>query len=245
MHIRRLDVPQCSVGEGPVWDVQTQNYFWIDILEKAVYRLDPATGKTEMLLEEKGSTFLEANLNYASPPNIRILKSGNVIWFSEKDGYGHLYLYGLDGKEKNAITSGNWAVRDLLYVDENTSQVFFLAGGREVGRDPYYRHLYRVGLDGRGLQLLTPEDADHNVAIDPSGMAFLDTYSTVEEPPVSVLRNRNGSIILNLETADIQNLKDTGWMPPERFSVKALDGQTDLYGLLFKPTSFNASKNIP
>lgn len=215
--------------------------------EKALQLLqtDPVTGKTEMLLEEKGSTFLEANLNYASPPNIRILKSGNVIWFSEKDGYGHLYLYGPDGKEKNAITSGNWAVRSLLYVDENTSQVFFLAGGREAGRDPYYLHLHRISLNGSGLQLLSPEDADHNVVVDPTGTAFLDTYSTVEEPPVSVIRNRNGSIIMNLETADIQNLKDTGWMPPERFSVKALDGQTDLYGLLFKPTSFNASKKYP
>ncbi|OYV15064.1 MAG: dipeptidyl-peptidase 4 [Methanosaeta sp. NSM2] len=215
--------------------------------EKALQLLqtDPVTGKTEMLLEEKGSTFVEASLDYASQPNIRVLKSGDVIWFSEKDGYGHLYLYGPDGKEKNAITSGNWAVRLLLYVDENASQVYFLAGGREPGRDPYYRHLYRVSLDGSGLQLLTPEDADHNVVVDPSGTTFLDTYSTVELPPVSVIRNRNGSIIMNLETADIQNITDMGWKPPERFSVKALDGQTDLYGLLFKPTNFNASEMYP
>lgn len=215
--------------------------------EKALQLLqtDPVTGKTEKILEEKGSTFLEANLNYASPPNIRILESGDVIWFSEKDGYGHLYRYDRDGKRKNAITSGTWAVRDLLYVDQDDSQIFFLAGGREAGRDPYHRHLYRISLNGSGLQLLSPEDADHNVVVDPSGTAFLDTYSTVEEPPVSVIRNRNGSIIMNLETADIQNLKDMGWKPPERFSVKALDGQTDLYGLLFKPTSFNASKKYP
>lgn len=206
---------------------------------------DPVTGKTEKLLDENGRTFVEANLDYASPPNIRVLKSGDVIWFSEKDGYGHLYLYGPDGKEKNAITSGQWAVRKLLYVDENESQLYFLAGARELGRDPYYRHLYRVRLDGSSLQLLTPEDADHNVVVDPSGTALLDTYSTVEEPPVSVLRDRNGSIILNLETADIQNLKDMGWRPPERFSVKALDGKTDLYGLLFQPTNFNASEKYP
>ena len=215
--------------------------------EKALHLLqtDPVTGKTEMLLEEKGNTFVEANLDYASQPNIRIVKSGEVIWFSEKDGYGHLYLYGPDGKEKNAITSGNWAVRLLLYVDENASQVYFLAGGREPGRDPYYRHLYRVSLDGSGLQLLTPEDADHNVVIDPSGTAFLDTYSTVEEPPVSVIRDRNGSIIMDLETADIRNITDMGWKPPERFSVKAQDGRIDLYGLLFKPTNFNASEKYP
>jgi dipeptidyl aminopeptidase/acylaminoacyl peptidase len=206
---------------------------------------DPASGKTEIILEEKGNTFVEANLDYARHPNIRVLNSGDVIWFSEKDGYGHLYRLGLDDKEKNAITSGNWAVRTLIYVDENESQIYFLAGGREPERDPYYRHLYRISLDGRGLQLLTPEDADHNVAVDPSGTAFLDTYSTVEEPPLSVVRDRNGSIIMNLETADIETLTDMGWTPPERFSVKALDGKTDLYGLLFKPTDFNASEKYP
>lgn len=206
---------------------------------------DPASGKTEMMLEERGSTFIEANLDYASHPNIRVLNSGDVIWFSEKDGYGHLYLYGPDGKEKNLITSGNWAVRLLLYVDENASQVYFLGGGREPERDPYYRHLYRVSLDGSGLQLLAPEDADHNVVVDPSGTVFLDTYSTVEEPPVSVVRDRIGSIIMNLETADIENLTDMGWKPPERFFIKALDGETDLYGLLFKPTDFSASEKYP
>jgi dipeptidyl-peptidase 4 len=206
---------------------------------------DPVTGRTEIFMGESGNTFVEANLDYASQPNIRVLNSGDVVWFSEKDGYGHLYLYGPEGKEKNAITSGNWAVRSLLYVDENESQVYFLAGGREPGRDPYYRHLYKVSLNGSGLQLLTPEDADHNVLVDPSGTFFLDTYSTVEEPPVSVIRDRDGSIIMNLETADIRNLTDIGWMPPERISVKALDGKTDLYGLLFKPTDFNASEKYP
>lgn len=206
---------------------------------------DPVTGKTEIVMGEKGNTFVEANLDYASRPNIRVLNCGDTIWFSEKDGYGHLYLYGPDGKKKNAITSGNWAVRSLLYVDENESQVYFLAGGREPGRDPYYRHLYKVSLDGSGLHLLTPEDADHNVLVDPTGTAFLDTYSTVEEPPVSVIRDKNGSIIMNLETADIRNLTDMDWMPPERISVKALDGKTDLYGLLFKPTEFNASDKYP
>ncbi|MDD4160893.1 MAG: DPP IV N-terminal domain-containing protein [Methanothrix sp.] len=215
--------------------------------EKALQllKIDPGSGQTKIILEESGSTYVEANLDYASLPNVRVLKSGDVIWFSEKDGYGHLYLYGRDGKEKNAITSGNWAVRKLLHVDENESQVYFLAGGREPGRDPYYRHLYRANLDGSGLQLLTPEDADHNVQIDPSSTAFLDSYSSVEVPPVSVLRDRNGSVIMVLETADMQSITDMGWRPPERFSVKAMDGKTDLYGLIIKPTSFNASQKYP
>ena len=215
--------------------------------EKALHLLktDPDSGRTEEILEESGPTYVEANLDYGSLPNARILKNGDVVWFSEKDGYGHLYLYGKDGKQKNAITSGKWVVRNLLHVDENNSQVYFTAGGKEPGRDPYYRHLYKVNLNGSDLQLLTPEDADHNVQVDPNGTAFIDTYSTVEEPPVTVIRDLFGNVILNLENGDIKNITDMGWKPPERFSVKALDGKTDLYGLLIKPTNFNASQKYP
>jgi dipeptidyl-peptidase 4 len=215
--------------------------------EKALRLLktDPDSGNTMKILEEQGRTYVEANLDYGSPPNARILKNGDMVWFSEKDGYGHLYLYGNDGKQKSAITSGNWVVRKLLLVDENSSQVYFTAGGREPGRDPYYRHLYKVNLNGSDLQLLTPEDADHNVQVDPSRTAFIDTYSRVDDPPVTVLRDLNGNITLNLENADIKNITDKNWKPPERFHVKALDGKTDLYGLLIKPTNFNASQKYP
>ncbi|MHB8120311.1 MAG: S9 family peptidase [Methanothrix sp.] len=215
--------------------------------EKALQLLktDPDNGQTEKILEESGETYVEANLDYGSTPNVRILKNGDVVWFSEKDGYGHLYLYDMDGNQKNAITSGKWVVRKLLHVDENNSQVYFTAGGKEPGRDPYYRHLYKVNLNGSDLQLLTPEDADHNVQVDPSGTAFIDTYSTVDEPPVTVIRDLFGNVILNLEKGDIKNITDMGWKPPERFSVKALDGKTDLYGLLIKPTNFNASLKYP
>ncbi len=215
--------------------------------EKALILLktDPCSGKTVEILTEKGRTYVEANLNYASHPNVKILKNGDVVWFSEKDGYGHLYLYGNDGKLKSAITSGNWVVRELLLVDDNNSQVYFTAGGREPGRDPYYRNLYRVNLNGSDLQLLTIEDADHNVLVSPGGMAFIDTYSRVDEPPITVIRDLNGSVTLNLEKGDIKNITDMGWSPPERFCVKALDGKTDLYGLLIKPSNFNASQKYP
>ena len=136
-------------------------------------------------------------------------------------------------------------VRELVHVDENNSTVYFTAGGREAGRDPYYRHLYRVSLNGSGLRLLTPEDADHVIQAAPDGTAFIDTYSRVDLPPVTVLRDQNGNITLTLETGDIANLTDKGWKPPEIFSVKALDGQIDLYGLIIKPTDFNASKRYP
>ena len=215
--------------------------------EKALLLLktDPESGETEEILGEKGRTYVEANLDYASPPNVRVLKNGEVIWFSEKSGYGHLYLYGKDGRQIRPITSGDWVVRELLLVDENSSRVYFTAGGREPGRDPYYRHLYRCNLSGGDLQLLTAEDADHDIEVDPEGTAFIDTYSRVDEPPVSVIRDLNGSVVQYLENGDIENITEMGWMPPERFHIKALDGSTDLYGLIIKPTSFNASWKYP
>jgi len=215
--------------------------------EKALLllKIDPKSGAIEKIIEEKGRTYVEANLDYASPPNVRVLKNGEVIWFSEKSGYGHMYLYGKDGRQICPITSGDWAVRELLLVDGNSSMVYFTAGGREPGRDPYYRHLYRCNLSGGDLQLLTTEDADHDIEVDPQGTAFIDTYSRVDEPPVSVVRDLNGTVILDLEKGDIENITDMGWMPPERYRVKALDGRTDLYGLIVKPTSFNASLKYP
>ena len=215
--------------------------------EKALSLLktDPETGETEEMLEEKGLTYVEANLDYASPPNFWPLDSGDLVWFSEKSGYGHLYLYGGDGREKNPITAGEWVVRTLLRVDENGSQVYFTAGGREPGRDPYYRHLYRASLEGGDIELLTPENADHTVQIAPGGTAFLDTYSRVDHPPVTVLRDLNGSVTLKLEEGDIRNLTDMGWKPPELFRVKSADGDADLYGLIIKPTSFNESLKYP
>ncbi|OPY51373.1 MAG: hypothetical protein A4E49_02257 [Methanosaeta sp. PtaU1.Bin112] len=215
--------------------------------EKALLLLktDPANGQTEEILGEKGRTYVEANLDYASLPNVRVLRNGDLVWFSEKNGYGNLYLYGRDGRQKSIITSGDWVVRELLFVDENNCQIYFTAGGREPGRDPYYRHLYRCNLSGGDLQLLTIEDADHDIQVNPEGTAFVDTYSRVDKPPVSVIRDRNGSVTLDLEIGDIKNITDMGWTSPERIQVKALDGRTDLYGLIIKPTSYSASQKYP
>jgi dipeptidyl-peptidase-4 len=215
--------------------------------EKALVLLktNPHTGDTEELLRESSPAYAEANLDYASIPNVRVLKNGDIVWFSEKSGYGHLYLYGSDGREKHAITSGPWAVRKLLAVDENSSTVYFTAGGRETGYDPYYRLLYKVDLNGSGLTLLTPEEADHNVQMVPDGSAFVDTYSSVDQPPVMVLRDLSGNVTMTLEKGDTKSLADMGWRPPETFRALALDGKTELYGLIIKPTSFNSSRKYP
>ena len=205
---------------------------------------DAATGAIRDVIEEKAETFYESGNGAV---NWRYLPASNeVIWFSERDNWGHLYLHDLKtGREKNAITSGNGNVTQLLRVDEKNRQLYFVAVGREQGRDPYFRHLYRVSMDGKNLQLLTPEDADHDVAVSPSGRFFVDTYSKPDVPPVSQVRDADGKLVLALEKADVSRLVAAGWKPPVPITVKARDGVTDLYGLMYKPTNFDAGEEIP
>jgi len=212
-----------------------------------LWAVDVRTGTTQMITEERGSTHVELNLLLATQPNVRILGGGSeIIWFSQRDGWAHLYLLdGKTGKLKNQITSGTWVVRDIKNVDESNRWVYFTAGGREKGRDPYFRHLYRIKLNGSGQQLLTPEDADHTVTFSPSGRYFVDTYLRIDMVPVSVIRSSDGKLIRKLEEADIELLLATGWKFPERFSVKARDGITDIYGAIYRPINFDPEKKYP
>src|SRR5450759_1256811 len=206
---------------------------------------DASTGGVRDVMEEKVSTFFESGNGAV---NWRYLPATNeIIWFSERDNWGQLYLYDLQtGKLKNPITSGEGNVTQVLRVDEKNRVIHFLGVGREKGRDPYFSHLYRVGFDGKGQQLLTPEDATHDAALSPSGKYFTDSYSKPDVPPVTVLRDAmTGKQILELEKTDISKLVATGWKPPAPITVKARDGQTDLYGLMFKPTNLDPSKKYP
>jgi dipeptidyl aminopeptidase/acylaminoacyl peptidase len=215
-----------------------------DHKQEVVRLADPETGEVRDIFEEKASTYFESGSDY---PTWRFLAASNeVVWFSERDNWGHLYLYDLEtGQLKNQITSGDWVVLELLRVDEKNRKIFLLGSGREKGRDPYFRHLYSVGFDGRNLRLLTPEDADHDVSLSPSGRLIIDIHSKPDVPQVSVLRNEEGKLLLTLEKADISRLLATGWKPPLPFTVKARDGVTDLYGLMFRPTSFDPAKKYP
>jgi dipeptidyl-peptidase 4 len=205
---------------------------------------DAASGVVRDVLEETTPTFYESGngrVNWHYLP-----ASNEVIWFSERDNWGQLYLYDLQtGKLKHAITSGEGNVTQLLRVDERARVAYFSAVGKEKGRDPYFRHFYRVDLDGRHLQLLTPADADHDVSLSTSGRFFVDSYSRPDVPPIAELRDAGGKLIATLETADISRLVATGWKPPTPIVVKARDGITDLYGLMYKPTTLDPAKKYP
>ncbi|HKK92555.1 MAG TPA: DPP IV N-terminal domain-containing protein, partial [Longimicrobiales bacterium] len=211
-----------------------------------LFRVDPTSGAATRVLEETGPTYVELNQMSGFNPNWRVLGDGSeVLWWSERDGWGHLYLYDGQGTLQNQVTSGAWLVLDVLHVDEANRQVYFTGLGREDGRHPYFPHLYRVGLDGSGLTLLSSEDASHRVTASPSGRWFVDTYSTPTEAPTTVVRTRDGRASRTIEEADISRLVETGWTPPTAFTAKGRDGRTDVHGLLWFPSDFDPEGTYP
>ena len=205
---------------------------------------NPRTGEVKEVMGETTPKFFESgngkvNWHYLSATN-------ELLWFSERDNWGHLYLYDITtGKIKNQITHGDWNVTQVLNVDEKARVLYFEAVGREDGVDPYFIQYYRVNFDARDLQLLTPERATHTITPSPDNRFFVDTYSTPTQPQVSVIRDRTGKVVADVAREDITRLKATGWIPPVQIMVKARDGKTDIYGLLFRPTNFSTEKKYP
>ncbi|WP_353269505.1 DPP IV N-terminal domain-containing protein, partial [Gemmatimonas sp.] len=206
---------------------------------------DAATGAVRDVLREEVATQFESG---DGDQNWRVLPSSNeVIWFSERDDWGQLYLYDLTtGALKSQITTGEGPVLSIERIDPKSRTIWFVAAGKEKGRDPYFRHLYRIGMNGKGLTLLTPEDGDHNVSLSPDGTRFVDSWSRADLPQTAVLRDtKTAKLIATLETGDISKLVATGWKPPTRISVKDRNNTWDLYGLMWTPTTLDSTKQYP
>jgi dipeptidyl aminopeptidase/acylaminoacyl peptidase len=201
---------------------------------------DAETGKSRILIDEKSKDYVEA----AKFRTTFVNNETEIVMTSERDGWNHIYLHdAATGAEKNRITGGEWAVRSIDRIDEEGRVIYFSAGGKEPGEDPYLRRLYRVNFDGSNLKLLTPENADHQVTFSPEGKYFVDNYSRVDLPTIALLRrSADGSVVLELEKTDISKLVASGWKQPERFHYKGRDGKTDIYGVLWRPTTFDPSK---
>lgn len=211
-----------------------------------LYRLvavDAASGTAREAAGERADTFV-----YAPRMDHRDVNGDGreIVWMSERSGWNHLYLVdGRTGAVRNAITKGDWVVRRILHVDAAKRQVYFAANGREGG-DPYLQHVYRVGLDGRGLTRLTQADAFHDVSFSPDMTHYVDTYSRIDLPPVSELRRTaDGSLVATIEKADISALLKTGWKTPETFVAKGRDGKTDIWGVIVRPRDFDPAKRYP
>jgi len=201
------------------------------------------TGEIREVFEEVVPTQYESGwgaINWRYLP-----KTKEIIWFSERDDWGHLYLYdATTGKVKNQITKGNWVVTRLVRVDEKNRLLYFMASGTQP-ENPYFSQFYKIGFDGKNLTLLTPGAGTHSVSFSPSENYFIDTYSKPDVPSVTVLRDMNGKQITELEKTDVSRLKAAGWKPPTPFSVKSANGKMDVYGLMFTPTNLDANRKYP
>ncbi|MFY9554597.1 MAG: DPP IV N-terminal domain-containing protein [Blastocatellia bacterium] len=199
---------------------------------------DPSTGEIKTLIEERLNTYVEIK-------PLRLLSTGEMIQWSERDGWGHFYLFDANGTLKTQLTSGEFVCSEIEGVDEKTRTVYFSATGREQNEDPYYAHVYSVSLNGGGIKLLDPGDASHNVTMADSNKYFVDNSSRINTPPVAMINDALGNCVLTLEQTDTSALVEAGFKYPEPFKVKADDGITDLYGVMYKPFDFDPAKRYP
>ncbi|MBD1397947.1 DPP IV N-terminal domain-containing protein [Pontibacter sp. JH31] len=210
-----------------------------DLKRIDVCELEIASGKVTPVIEERFNTYVEVN-------RIGLVNGGNeIIHWSERDGWGHFYLYDGKGKLKNRITSGSFHSEDIAGIDEKNRVLYFTANGREAGEDPYLMHLYRINFDGSGLTLLNKGNFDNSISLNDNNTFFVNTASRVNTVPVSALYNAKGRKVMDLEKADLSRLMTTGYKFPEPFQVKADDGITDIYGVMYKPFDFDSTKTYP
>lgn len=200
---------------------------------------DTKTGEIKTLVEERLNTYIDTR-------PLRLVNEGReLLFWSERDGWGHYYLYDAEGKLENQVTAGEFTCEGIAGIDSKNRMLYVNACGREPGEDPYFTHLYRVRLDGRDMKLIAPGDADHTPIMSDDAHYFVDNSSRVNTAPHSELRDANGAILADMETTDVSALMDNGYKFPEPFTVKADDGITDLYGVMYKPFDFDPNKKYP
>ena len=210
-----------------------------DLKRLDICRVDAKTGETTVLMEERLNTYIDTR-------PIRFFEGEKeFLWWSERDGWGHWYLFAIDGTLKNQVTRGEFVCGNITGLDEKTRTLYFTANGRESGEDLYYDHLYRIALDGSGLKLLNPGSANHTPAMPEHTRFFADNTSRVDQAPKSALRDNLGNLVVELEETDVSLLVAQGYTFPEPFIVKADDGVTDLAGVMYKPHDFDPKKKYP
>ena len=204
---------------------------------------DSKTGNVFSIHKESVDTYYESGVR---SENWKVLFDSNeFIWYSEKDNWGHIYLYDLNTKKlKNRITSGNWLVRKVMHIDNDKREIIFTAGGKEKG-NPYHVYMYKVNFDGNNLTCLTPEKGTHSINPSPNWNYFVTTYSTTKNAPKSILKDRDGKTLFQLSTSNTDELKENGWQEPIEFNVKARDEKTNLYGLLYLPSNYKKNEKYP
>ena len=220
------------------------NRFFVTRYSRDLHRIDVCTytvGEDSIvpIVKERMNTYQETR-------PIHVINGGKeFIQWSERDGWAHLYLYDDKGNLKNRITEGPWHVEQVLKIDEATRTVYFLANGKEKDENPYYEHLYKVNVNGSGLTRLTEGDYFHQISLSDNAQFAVDNFSRVNTVPCADLIDRNGNKVMTIQESDFSSLMAAGYKFPELFKVKAADGVTDLYGVMYKPYNFDSTKVYP
>lgn len=233
----------------PKWLSDTSDKLYFNRTSRDLKRIDvcvadTTTGEVKTLIEERSNTYVEIK-------PLRLLSNGDMIQWSERDGWGHYYLFDANGALKTQLTTGEFVCDAVEGVDEKTRTLYFSANGRETGEDPYYAHVYSVSLNGEPtrsagpIKLLNIGDAMHNITMADSAKYFVDNSSRINAAPISMVNDITGNCVVTLEQTDTSALVEAGFKFPEPFKVKADDGITDLYGVMYKPLDFDASKKYP
>ena len=237
-------IPDICMSFGPQW-IEGSDEIMLGAYKRGyqsqdIYVANARTGSTKIVLHEQAETMIETQLT-----TCRWIKNNQeFLYTSERDGWNHIYRYTKDGQLLNQVTKGNFVVTGITAIDEKTDKIYFTACGKDPGIDPYYIQFYRVDPDGKNLKLLTPENAYHNVSLSPDNKTFVDNYSRIDSRPVSVVRSaKDGKVISQPITADIDALLATGWHFPQPFKTKARDGKTDIYGAIYYPSDFDPTKS--
>ena len=228
----------------PVKWLGDENYFYFSITSRDLKKVDICRwniqdAKKEILVQERSNTYIDIH-----KPEI-INNGTEIIHWSERDGWGHYYLYDSKGNLKRQLTSGPFHSESISQVDEKARILYFTANGREKGEDPYYEHLYKVSLNGGSITLLNPGNFNHSISINDNSTYFVNNFSRVNTVPSSLLYDAMGRKVMELETADLSSLFAAGYQFPEPFKVKADDGYTDLFGVMYKPFDFDSTKSYP
>ena len=229
---------------GDVSDAFTFEYNERGHQRYRIIEVNTESGEPRILVNDEPETFF----SYATSLFRHYADSTNeLIWMSERDGWRHLYLYNTTtGRVKNQITEGDWVVREVDHVDEENRQIWFRASGMDDDQDPYYVHYFRINFDGSGLTRFTEANGDHEVSFSSDREYYVDTWSQVDQAPVSdIRRTSDQSLVMTLEEGNISRLVEAGWQAPEQFSAKGRDGETDIYGIIVKPTNFDPNESYP
>ena len=207
-----------------------------------IYAMNAEDGIMRTVVEETSPTFVNYNRYF----RYDYRDGSRLVWMSERDNWNHLYLYDVNkSKVIRQITKGDWCVREVIKVDEDAGLVYFAASGVNKGEDPYLVHYYRIGLDGKNMVSLTPAEGNHEARFSSDFRYLIDTYSKVDQAPVTELRTTDGQLVRTLETADISALQAAGWRAPEVFVAKGRDGQTDIWGIIQRPVNFDPNRKYP